>query len=199
MSIHRVLTLFEHQVPGTDNLSYATTLIYLSQHFVGTRSLSFLLRLCSTLYNKSVYIPKTAIDPYLLINRRYSTENEPRHKSSPLLNSSSRSNQSSHFIDNFRNYQLLMNQCHWKRDVAINTFNLKGSRRTIYVPLAMSTNHLMKIPNVQKKTKRNLLGSCWAEISVTKTQPMFSSRRSSTDIDLQNQRLRHEIFTGRAR
>ena len=55
----------------------------------------------------------------------------------------------------------------------------------------------------QNPPRKYFLGRSWAKIGLRKTQPNVCSKRrnseSSTDIDGQNQRLRHEIWTGRAR
>ena len=55
----------------------------------------------------------------------------------------------------------------------------------------------------QKPRKKSFLGRSWAKIGLRKTQPNVHSKRrdseSSADIDRQNQGLRHEIWTGRAR
>ena len=60
-----------------------------------------------------------------------------------------------------------------------------------------------KFETFQKPRKIQFLGRSWAKIGLRKTQPNVCSKRrdseSWTDIDRQNQRLRHEIWTGRAR
>ena len=102
---------------------------------------------------------------------------------------------------------------------------LKDNRHKIYVPLAMSTNLFFKVDtrhkisvslamstNLQNKSskmwkkkmkKKTFLARCWAKIGRRKLRQMFNSKRrdseSSTDLNRQNQRLRHEICTGRAR
>ena len=55
----------------------------------------------------------------------------------------------------------------------------------------------------QKPRKKQFLSRSWAKIGLRKTQPNVCSKRRDSeswrDIDRQNQRLRHEIWTGRAR
>ena len=70
----------------------------------------------------------------------------------------------------------------------------------------MSTNLLHKkwsqLKN-KKKRKRSCLARCWPKIGLRKLSQIFNSKRrdfeSLTDVDRQNQRLRHEIWTARAR
>ena len=54
-----------------------------------------------------------------------------------------------------------------------------------------------KFQTIQKSRKKKILGRFWAKIGLRKTQPNVCSKRrdfeSWTDIDRQNQRLRHEI------
>ena len=54
-----------------------------------------------------------------------------------------------------------------------------------------------KFQTFQKPRKKSFMGRSWAKIGLRKTQPNVCSKRrdseSWTDIDRQNQRLRHEI------
>ena len=82
------------------------------------------------------------------------------------------------------------------------TLNFKYTRHKISVPLAMSTNLLKKSPNLKNNRKKKILGRCWAKIGLSKTHRDVNSKgrdaESSTDIDRQNQRLRHKISPRRA-
>ena len=59
------------------------------------------------------------------------------------------------------------------------------------------------VSNFSKKLNKWFLGRCWAKIGLRKARPdVRSNRRGSeswTDIDRENQRLRHEFWTGHAR
>ena len=92
----------------------------------------------------------------------------------------------------------------WKRDVSIKSLNFKDTLQKISVPLAMSTNLRKKVSNFSKTPKKIIPVPILDEGRPEKNSAKcYNSKRrdsdSSTDIDRQNQRLRHEIWTGRAR
>ena len=82
------------------------------------------------------------------------------------------------------------------------SLNFKDTRHKISVPLAMSKKKTSKknFQTFQKKTKKKILGRCWAKIGLRKNQPNVNSKRgdseSSTNIDLPKQRLRPESELG---
>ena len=76
----------------------------------------------------------------------------------------------------------------------LKSWNFKDTRQKISVPLAMSTNLRKKSFKLFKNPEKK---HSWADLGPRKTQPNVCSKRrdseSWTDIDRQNQRLRHEI------
>ena len=106
----------------------------------------------------------------------------------------------------YRLISVLEDRWQRKRDVAKKKTNFKDTRHKISVQLAMSANLRKKVSELTKKNEENnscpgqILGQDWPEKNRAN---IFNSRRrdseSSTDIDQQNQRLRHEFWTRCAR
>ena len=89
----------------------------------------------------------------------------------------------------------------WKRDVAKKSSIFKETHQKISVPLAMSTNLRKKSFKLFKNPEKK---KSWAaqDRPEKNSAKCCSKRRDSeswTDIDRQNQQLRHEIWTVRAR
>ena len=98
----------------------------------------------------------------------------------------------------------LKDRWQWKRDVSKKKLEFRR-----YKPTDLCTaryehkSSKKKFQTFRKTRKKSFLGRSWAKIGLRKTQPNVNSKRrdseSSTDIGRQNQRLLHEIWTGRPR